>query len=136
MSILTFPGTGGVENDLIAALFAGDDPLLSGLRQQYAVAKLIDRDLTVSGFFLKFDVGSAVSPVEPTDVVVDDVLFELEGLEHGGGAIAHVHNGYLDLVEAYLHAGHWPKAPRLVRVYYDTGAVRDLELLGKVWRKR
>ena len=66
---------------------------------------------------------------------MDDVLFELEGLEHGGGAIAHVRGGYLNRIEAYLHVESWPKNPRLTRVHCDTGDVRDLPMLGKVWRR-
>jgi hypothetical protein len=136
MRVLTFPGTGGVENVLIEALFAGNDPILDCLREQFEAARLVDRDLTGSGFFLKFEIPAHVRPTDPKDLVVDDVLFDLDGLEHGGCAIAHVRGGYLDLVEAYLNAGAWPKTPHLIRVYYDTGEPRDLELLGKVWRKQ
>jgi hypothetical protein len=135
MRILTFPETGGVESELIRALLAGDHPLLAALRNQYEIAKLVDRELTGSGFYLTFAVDAPAHRLELPDVAIDDVQFELEGLERGGGAIAHVTNGYLHIVEAYLSAEAWPRTPRLRRVYYDTGDQRDLALLSRVWQK-
>jgi hypothetical protein len=132
--VLTFPRKGDVESALIQALLAGDDSILACLREQLDVATLVERDLTGSGFFLKFAVPTTALPADPANVVIDDVLFELEGLEHGGGAIAHDHGGYLNLIEAYLNAETWPTTPVLRRVYYDTGDTRNLDLLRKVWR--
>jgi hypothetical protein len=136
MKVLLHPGLSGIEQSLISMLLAGDDSILAGLRAQFAEARLVERELTGSGFFLKFAVRSGATQVEPPDITIDDVLFDLEGLEHGGGAIAHVSDGYLDLIEAYLKAESWPANPTPMRIYYDTGDPRDLALLGKVWRDR
>ena len=136
MKALLHPGISGFEQTLISTLLAGDDSILAGLRGQFAQARLVERELTGAGFFLKFAVRPEATPVEPPDITIDDVLFDLEGLEHGGGAIAHVRDGYLDLIEAYLNAEPWPANPTPRRIYYDTGDPRDLALLGKVWRDR
>ena len=63
---------------------------MAGLRNQFAGARLVEREMTGWGFFLKFAVQPGATPIEPPDVTIDDGLFDLEGLEHGGSVIAHV----------------------------------------------
>ncbi len=61
------------------------------------------------------------------------MYFDLEGIEHGGGAILFVDDGHVSMLEAYLNADErWPKEPHLTRVYYDSDP-RDMEALRKNW---
>ncbi len=63
-------------------------------------------------------------------ILVDDVLFDLEGLKYGGAVILFVGNGHISMFEGYLNAEDWPEEAQLTNVHYDTNP-RDFKLLRK-----
>ena len=128
-------GFSDLERQLLDALLAGDDPLLEGLRVQLNSARVSKRDLDSAGFFTDLSVPDSVAPVRPPNFEIDDVQFELEGVEGPVGCILFVRDGFINCLEGYTYVGDWPDSPRLKSLSYDTGSPRDLELLGKVWRE-
>ena len=107
-----------LERQLLDALLEGDDELLESLREQLKQAVIVNRELTGVGFFLNFSVPKPAPKVKPDRIIIGDVIFDLAGLEHGGGAILFTKNGYISQLEGYLNAEEWPDEPQLTRVYY------------------
>ena len=64
-----------------------------------------ERVIDESGFFIYFSVPSSVAEVatQKRRMLVDDVHFELEGLEYGASVILFVDDGYIHIFEGYLH---------------------------------
>lgn len=108
-----------VEQALLSMLLAGDHPALVILREQLQNAIVTNRNLTGVGFFTYFAVtpGGSILPVQRW--VIGDVGFELDGLEHGGGALLFVRDGVLRTLEAFTNAGEpWPREPAGIAAYY------------------
>ena len=115
------PKMSEIERKLLDALLEGDDPILGSLRAQLAESKIESRELSGSGFFLNFEIPDSVPKINPERIIVGDVYFDLEGVQHDGGAIIFRENGYLSMLEAYLNGDEeWPDQPRLSRVFYDS----------------
>src|SRR5262245_42269279 len=92
------------------ALLAGEHPILEQLRVQYRAASPVTRELSGAGFFLEFEVPSHVPRVAPPNFELGDLAFELEGLEHEGGAILFVRDGVIRTLEGYSFENSWPEA--------------------------
>jgi hypothetical protein len=120
------PKMSEIERKLLDTLLEGDDPILDSLRAQLAESKIESRELSGSKFFLNFEIPDSVPKINPERIIIGDVYFDLEGVQHGGGAIIFIENGYLSMLEAYLNGDEeWPDQPRLSRVFYDSNP-RDL----------
>jgi hypothetical protein len=136
-----------VERVLMEWLLAGDHPALAILRAQHAVAEMAERELSGVGSFTHFRVPTD-APALPggAHAVVDDVAFDLEGRETGGGAILFVRDGVLDMLELVMLTEPWPDVPRLRGVVYmrdgphgdwrgydlEPGAGRDAAVLAEM----
>jgi hypothetical protein len=132
------PKMSEIERKLLDALLEGDDPILDSLRAQLADSKIESRELPGSGFFLNFKIPDSAPKIKPDRIIIGDVYFDLEGVQHGGGAIIFIENGYLSMLEAYLNGDEkWPVQPRLSRLFYDSNP-RDLaaSIMGgkKTWQ--
>jgi hypothetical protein len=127
------PKINELERKLLSALLIGDDAVLLALRDQLSKSEIESRELSGVGFFLHFSVPQSVPRIGSGRIIVGDVYFDLEGIEHGGGAILFVDEGHLSMLEAYLNGDEkWPTEPSLTRIYYDSDP-RDLEALRKNW---
>jgi hypothetical protein len=127
------PQMNDVERQLLDALLRGDDPILLALRNQLQESQIESRELSGVGFFLNFSVPASGLKIASGRIVIGDVYFDLEGIEHGGGAILFVDDGHISMLEAYLNGDEqWPKEPHLTRIYYDSDP-RDMEALRKSW---
>ncbi len=128
------------EGQLMAALLAGDDPLLETLRRQYAAATVRDRDRTTSGFTTYFDVPSSAPPIERKLLHLDDLQIELSGATTPADVSLEVQNGRLRSLESFVYEGPFPEAPAIEAAWYygtekfagitpELMAARDLEEL-------
>jgi hypothetical protein len=124
----------GLEDKLLTKLLDGDDPFLASLRRQVEEATIVRRELTGVGFFVDFSVPDSVPRISSGRILVDDVRFDLEGLDHGGGVILFVDDGRISQFEGYLYGEDWPEAARLKSSTYDTEP-RDFTLLRKAWHQ-
>lgn len=128
------------ERQVMAALLAGDDPLLVTLREQYAEATVRDRERTAAGFVTRFEVPATAPAVERKLLHLDDLQVELEGAATPADTSLHVHNGRLRSLECFVYEGAFPDAPAIKAAWYygtkrypaitpELMAERDLEEL-------
>lgn len=106
------------ERDVIAALLAGEHPLLRTLRAQYAAASVRDREKNTRGFVTRFDVPATVPPIDRKLLHLDDLQIELEGVKTPVDASLHVLNGKLRSLECFVYEGTFPESPSIKAAWY------------------
>ena len=106
------------EEKVIAALLAGDDPLLDALRQQYAAAVVRDRERTSRGFVTRFEVPASARAIDRKLLHLDDLQVELEGVKTPVDASLHVLNGKLRSLECFVYDGAFPETPSIRSAWY------------------
>lgn len=106
------------EKQVMAALLAGDDPLLAALRRQYAAATVRDREQTATGFITRYDVPDSVPAVERKLLHLDDLQVELAGAKSPADTSVHVFNGRLKSLECFLYDGAFPAEPEIEAAWY------------------
>jgi hypothetical protein len=106
------------ERQVMAALLAGDDPLLEALRRQYAVATVRDREKTATGFVTRFEVPAGAAPIERKLLHLDDLQVQLEGAATPADTSVHVHNGRLRSLECFVYDGAFPASPVITAAWY------------------
>jgi hypothetical protein len=134
------------ERQVLDALLAGDDPYLTALRDQLSAAQVERRTTTDEGFFLDLTVPGEVAAEIP-NLMIDDVGFQVHGLEEPTYCVLWVRSGRLDQLECYGGHDHWPEFPVVEHIFYleaiqastDTWkmvptAQRHLPSLLKRWR--
>src|ERR1044071_9578996 len=98
-----------MERRVMEFLLAGDLPVLSVLRKQYAAASITGRDFSGVGVFTKFQVPTQVERVTPPGFTISDIAYELSGVQNGGSAVLFIPYGALDLLELYNWTDDWPQ---------------------------
>jgi len=106
------------EKQVMAALLAGDDPILAALRAQYAAATVRDRETTANGFITRFDVPATAPPIERKLLHLDDLQVQLAGAKSPADTSVHVHNGRLKSLECFLYEGAFPAEPEIQAAWY------------------
>ena len=106
------------ERSVMGALLAGDDPILEGLRQQYAAATVRDREQTANGFVTRFEIPQSVPPIERKLLHLDDLQLQLAGATTPADTSVHVHNGRLRSLECFVYDGAFPDAPVIEAAWY------------------
>lgn len=106
------------EQQVMAALLAGEDPILESLRAQYAAATVRDRERTASGFVTRFEIPATVPPVERKLMHLDDLQVELEGVATPVDTSVHVFNGKLRSLECFVYDGAFPEQPAIRAAWY------------------
>lgn len=106
------------EVQVMAALLAGDDPLLEALRQQYAASTVSGREKTATGFITRFDVPPGVPPIARKLLHLDDLQLQLAGTATPADASLHVHNGRLRSLECFVYDGAFPESPVIEAAWY------------------
>jgi hypothetical protein len=130
MNILT-----PLENQVMGALLAGEDEVLSILRQQLKQATISSRKMTGVGFFTKFYI-----PAECTRVAgnssfkLGDVNGTANNLNNGLGFLLFVTNGEIDALEGYTYDEPWPIEVQGLTLTYAGGQNRDMDVLKKIFR--
>jgi hypothetical protein len=106
------------ERQVIAALLAGDDPVLDALRAQYAAASVRDREINTRGFVTRFDVPASAPAIDRKLLHLDDLQVELEGAQTPVDASLHVLNGRLRSLECFVYEGAFPESPSIRAAWY------------------
>jgi hypothetical protein len=106
------------ERQIMAALLAGDDPMLEALREQYASATVRDRELTGSGFVTRFEVPPSATPIERKLMHLDDLQVQLAGASTPAETSVHIHNGRLRSLECFVYEGAFPEQPEIEAAWY------------------
>ncbi|HYH10515.1 MAG TPA: hypothetical protein VEK11_25950 [Thermoanaerobaculia bacterium] len=106
------------ETQIMAALLAGEEPILKALRVQYAAATVRDRERTATGFVTRFEVPPSAPPIERKLLHLDDLQVELEGVSTPVDASVHVFKGKLQSLECFVYDGTFPDAPSIQSAWY------------------
>jgi hypothetical protein len=106
------------ESQVMTALLAGDHPMLSTLRKQYAAASVRGRERTATGFVTRFEVPSSVPAIERKLLHLDDLQIELQGTKSPADTSVHVHNGHLRSLECFVYDGTFPDQPEVAAAWY------------------
>jgi hypothetical protein len=106
------------ERDVMAALLAGDDPLLETLREQYASATVRGREVTPTGFVTRFDVPPDAPAIDRKLLHLDDLQLEIEGAKTPAETSVHIHNGRLRSLECFVYDGVFPDQPSIRAAWY------------------
>lgn len=106
------------EQQVMAGLLAGDDPLLDALRSQYAAATVRDRETTANGFITRFEVPASVPAIDRKLLHLDDLQVELAGASTPVDTSVHVFNGRLKSLECFLYEGTFPSEPEIQAAWY------------------
>jgi hypothetical protein len=106
------------EKQVMAALLAGNDPILAALRAQYAAATVRARETTANGFVTRFDVPNTAPPIERKLLHLDDLQVQLAGAKSPADTSVHVHNGRLKSLECFLYEGAFPAEPEIQAAWY------------------
>jgi len=94
-------------------------------REQLAVATVARRVTTDEGYFLDLQVPPQVASTVP-NLMIDDVAFNVFGLDALTYCVLWVRSGRLDQLECYGAHDHWPEFPIIERIRY-LEAVRKSE---------
>lgn len=129
------------EREAIAALLAGDHPLLIELRRQADQCQVSKREFDGVGFFTTLSLAAAVEPIRLNRrrIVLNDIGMTWDGLLHGAGLIVFIDDGRLAMLEGFTYAGElWPEQPENwrvfpVEVHRGGGAETNLEQLDGAW---
>lgn len=106
------------ERQVMAALLAGDDPLLEALRAQYAAATVRDREVTAAGFVTRFDVPDSAPEIDRKLLHLDDLQVQLAGAATPADPSVHVYNGRLKSLECFVYDGTFPESPEIQSAWY------------------
>jgi hypothetical protein len=118
-----------LEDAVMAKMLAGDNPVLSMLRGQYAKSRVSIREWTGVGFFTTIEthVGSSARP-DIGRLHIADVSADIDGLQHGAGFVLHVTDGLIDYLEGFTYDEPWPEVVDDFSVSYVTGDDRAFTL--------
>lgn len=117
-----------LEERAIELLLAGDVPALQVLRNQYRVAKVIDRTLTGAGFFTRFEIPITAPRIEQNRRrVLSDVVADIPGLDYGAGFALFVDDGAISMLEGFTYEEDWPGDVYNSKVHYAKIEGRDLQ---------
>jgi hypothetical protein len=97
------------ETQVMHKLLEYNDSVFNILREQFKVAKVIDRQLTGVGFFLEFylPADAAIIPAG-LSFEINDVVAEIDELKNGAGFVLYVKNGRLATLEGFTFDENWP----------------------------
>ncbi|NUQ35661.1 MAG: hypothetical protein HUU29_12065 [Planctomycetaceae bacterium] len=96
-----------LERAVMDALLDGDHPVLGILRQQYAEAKVVSRELSGVGFFTNFTVPESVPRLKEEIGLIGGVGAEVEGINHGAGFWLFLKDGHINMLEGFTYDDPW-----------------------------
>lgn len=108
-----------IESRAMEFLLAGEDAELGVLRDQFALARVAERENTGVGFFTKFHVPKDLPRLERRErIVIGDVYGSVEKNLYGVGFLLFIENGVIDTLECFSNDGPLEENPKLIRLYY------------------
>ncbi len=126
-----------LESEVTEWLLRGDEPILAELRKQFSMAKVLSRELTGKGFYLKFEIASDAQRLlealnAKPSFYLGDVEAQIDLLKSGAGFVLWITDGKLDLLEGYTFGEEWPTQVTKFELKY-LGGDRDWIALRRQW---
>lgn len=116
-------------------LLSGDEEVLLTLREQYERAVIISEEDTGVGFFIRYQVDSAIRIGEEfkTTFQIGDIDGEIDGINGAVGFVLFIKDGYLTMLEGYTNCiDKWPETDAEIKLFYNADQ-RDYVSLRKTW---
>jgi hypothetical protein len=115
-----------LEQEVLALLLDGADPVLATLRDQVRVATLKERRFTGVGFFSNYHVPDSAQRIAGNPSIrFGDVHAEIHGLAYGAGFVLFVDNGVITMLEGYTYDDPWPETISGYKLSYINDKPRD-----------
>ena len=137
-----------LEREVMDLLLAGDDPVLSGLREQLQQCRVAKRMFSGVGFVTDFALPTEVSPIDAKSLFfLSDVRADLNGQRAAAGFHCQVKGGRLKLLEGFSFNDQWPSTLMDFKAYYhypasvaakapdQLGGTRNLDYVRSQWTK-
>jgi hypothetical protein len=129
-----------LENQVLELLLAGEEAVLTVLREQIASAKIQAREFTGVGFYLDFEIPATAKRLQDVLAVKHSFCFGDVGAYFDQGAqrqevgfLLWIKDGYVDFLEAYTYGlKKWPEENTPFQLFYF-GNQRDFEYLRRNW---
>ena len=122
-----------LENQVIEFLLAGEDEVLSILRQQLKQATVSSRKMTGVGFYTKFSIPAGCPRISGnSSFKLGDVNGSANNLKHGLGFLLFVTNGEIDALEGYTYDEPWPLKVQDLTLTYTSGKSRNMDELKRI----
>src|SRR5260370_257651 len=124
-------GFSELEQQALAMLLAGDDPVLAILRQQSVIAQVKSREFTGVGFCTNYLVpDDSLAIPSRKSFALGGVVGEIEGFQHHVTFVLHIQQGLLSSLKGTTHDEEWPEEIKTFKLGYLPGK-RGLEELRK-----
>jgi hypothetical protein len=121
------------EHAVMLKMLAGDNPVLSLLREQYKNAHIAKREFTGVGFFTDFSFNNTVQIiVDKKNFHIGDVAGTINNTSID--FVLFIKNGSLNMLEGVTFGGEpWPEHINNFELDYWDGKNRNLERLQQQW---
>jgi hypothetical protein len=105
-----------LERTVLDLLLSRTDEGYAALREQMAVAEVIERRMSGAGFFTTLSVPSdspkapstVGNPVGQESAYEEDVYADVDGMAHGAGFLLWLDDGQMSQLEGFAYADAWP----------------------------
>ena len=99
-----------LEEEVLELILEGDDPTLGTLREQLAVCRVQDREMTGVGFFTTLAIPASAPRLDNNvELVFGDVVAEIDGVKEPAGFLTFVEDGALKMLEGFTFGDRWPE---------------------------
>ncbi|MDF3023448.1 MAG: hypothetical protein K0R10_809 [Alphaproteobacteria bacterium] len=99
----------GLEAEVMHLLLQGDNAEKEILRQQFHVATILKRELTVVGFFLNFSVpDDAPKLADRKRQTISGVGAKSPQIPNDSGFVLFISDGVIDFLEGFTYGDPWP----------------------------
>jgi hypothetical protein len=102
----------------IEMLLAGQHDTLARLRNQASRVSVSKRTYSAAGEYIDLAVPNDVELATPTDIILQDIELEFEGVKDGAAILLYVENGKLSFIEFATYGVEWPENPMVVGAHY------------------
>lgn len=110
-------------NQVMKMLLSGDEEVLLTLREQYKRAVVVSEENTGVGFFIRYQVDSAIRIGEEfkTTFQIGDIDGEIDGIDGAVGFVLFIKDGYLTMLEGYTNViDKWPEMDTEIKISRST----------------
>lgn len=118
------------EKKLIEMLLDGENEVLSTLKKQYELSKVVSRDFSDVGFYTSVFIQNKDDLcLNGKSFYLGDVDGTVNGIKGAIGFILYIKNGYISLLEGYTNIiDKWPTNEE-IKLTYDSGETRNIKSL-------
>ena len=124
---------GGLEDQVMRMLLAGDDQALAVLRDQIEQAKVSSRQLTGVGFYTEFSTSPSIPRLSGRpSFKLGDVNGTAANVKNGLGFLLYVADGAITMLEGYTYDDPWPNRIEGLVLTYSDGQNRNIDKVRQI----